>query len=143
MSPRHAQEERKDGEFEEIDPFELLEKRKQAKDAESYASQEDSDFEVIDTDASMKRRVGRRAKFNLPDPIYGDTIANVGDVQGKSKLEQAMQFFAIDSKDYIWWNADNEIKIQVPRELGGGPSWQADEQPPEKGRAKSQEPKKK
>ena len=137
----------KDGEFEEVDPFELLAKRRASKTKskvdDSYDSQQDSDFEVIDTDASVKRRMGRRGNYDIPNPIYTDVITKVGDVQGKSKLEQAMQFFAIDSKDYLWWNGDQEVQIQVPRELGGGPSWQPDEQPPEKGRSKSHEPKKK
>lgn len=83
------------GDFEEVDPFELLEKRnrrtvKKVDPNESNDEDEDSDFDLIDTDASIKRRIGRRAEYSIPDPIYNYAIKNVGDVQGKSKLEQAM-----------------------------------------------------
>lgn len=80
-----------------------------------------NDFEINNFDMTLQLRVTngfqalsheKQNPFNLPEPIYSTNI-NIGDVSGKTKVQQICEQIGIQESEYVWYNSNHNIKVQI------------------------------
>lgn len=49
-------------------------------------------------------------------------MINIGEVSGISRLDLILEELGIDENDYIWWNGDTKVGVDIPEQLANGPS---------------------
>lgn len=77
---------------------------------------------MIDTHASIRRTVDKKKMLGFPEPMYKNVLS-IGEVQGGMRVHQICRQLNIPEDNYMWWNSEAQITVHVPKELGGGPSW--------------------
>ena len=76
-----------DDDNDEYDPFAHLEERHARHQTGDYS--EESDYEVIDTHASIRRTEEKKKRLGLPEPMYKNSI-QIGQVSGGTKISQIL-----------------------------------------------------
>lgn len=80
-------------------------------DMEGETMYDDDDFEFIGEGAA-----GQGQMFDFPTPVY-QQITAIGDVNGKTKLQQICDQLYIREDQYVWYNSNQSLKVEIPPEL--------------------------
>lgn len=73
-------------------------------------------YEEDNGDVQRRGAVGKKKKFDFPQPIYQDVI-NIGNVAGLSRVEQVLDQLQIQDDEFVFWTSKEKIKIDIPKEL--------------------------